>query len=365
MKFSDNEKYALVVQGGGQKGAFAAGVLDTFIAANFDPFSLYIGTSAGALNVASFVTKQRALGLDFILNYTTKHRFFDFNKLLRKQQSLDLDWAFQLVNSGEFPLDLAKGLQNLGQERQALASVTHVEKMTDHYFPIFSENWYDVLRASCAIPILYNTDIEFDGAKWVDGGVSATVPVHESYRRGINNMVVITNQPIQQSAGDANLTNKAERVDLMKSEWIRGIEPYLQRIAPLTQHEKMQQMHSFFVERFNQLRVDYQWPVFNSIPKTWLPDADKLTELLLQQSLKFKNHTPRAMEMLFAHYVSHMGVTEFMNYPPENVNIWELTPVQPLNSKGLMSRKEDIWIDYKQGIMVGKAFLAKVDNACL
>lgn len=200
--FKQNEKYSLIVQGGGQKGAFAAGVLDKFIDVNFDPFSLYIGTSAGALNVSSFVTKQRGLGLDFIMNYTTRDRFFDFNKFLQKQQPMDLDWAFEFVNSGEFPLDLAKGEQYLGEDRIALACITDVEELKDYYYPIFAENWFDVLRATCAIPMLYYHDIEFDGKKWVDGGVSATIPVEESYRRGINNMVVISTipQPKQQHA---------------------------------------------------------------------------------------------------------------------------------------------------------------------
>lgn len=42
-------KIALVVQGGGQRGIFTAGVFDAFLEAGFDPFELYIGTSAGAL----------------------------------------------------------------------------------------------------------------------------------------------------------------------------------------------------------------------------------------------------------------------------------------------------------------------------
>ncbi|MEF1207902.1 hypothetical protein [Photobacterium damselae] len=33
------QKIALVVQGGGQRGIFTAGVLDAFLEANFDPFT--------------------------------------------------------------------------------------------------------------------------------------------------------------------------------------------------------------------------------------------------------------------------------------------------------------------------------------
>ncbi|GAM66678.1 hypothetical protein JCM19236_3008 [Vibrio sp. JCM 19236] len=361
MRWEDQQKYALVVQGGGQKGAFAAGVLDAFNSAEFDPFSLYLGTSAGALNVSSFVTKQRGLGLDFILNYTTKNRFFDFNKLVKKQQPMDLDWAFQFVHSGEFPLDMNKGAEFLGTEREALACVTNVEDMQDHYFPIFSENWFDVLKATCAIPLLYYHDIEIDGAKWVDGGVSATIPVQEAYRRGISHMVVITTEPVIGEHATSFMPVAAEPFEKLKGEWSKGIDSYLQRMAPVTKNESLKQFGDFISERVNQMKEDHQWPRFDSIPKTWLPNKDKLTELLTQQSQKWRTHTPRTMEMLFAHYTNHMSVTEFMNCPPEGVVIHELAPPKPLSSTGLMSGKDDILVDYETGIMVGKDFLKRLN----
>ncbi|MCG2877354.1 patatin-like phospholipase family protein, partial [Obesumbacterium proteus] len=48
-------KIALVCEGGGQRGIFTAGVLDEFLRARFNPFDLYLGTSAGAQNLSAFV----------------------------------------------------------------------------------------------------------------------------------------------------------------------------------------------------------------------------------------------------------------------------------------------------------------------
>ncbi|CAM2914722.1 patatin family protein [Vibrio rarus] len=354
-------KYSLVVQGGGQKGAFAAGVLDTFIAAEYDPFSLYLGTSAGALNVSSFVTKQPGLGLDFILNYTTNNRFFDFNRLVNKKQvAMDLDWAFQFVHSGEFPLDIKRGAINLGQEKQALACVTHVEEMKDYYYPIFSEHWYDVLRATCAIPMLYHQEIEIDGAKWVDGGVTATIPVHEAYRRGACNMVVITTEPIIEAKTTQSQALSAEPLEKLKLELARGIEPYINRFSPLAKNDRMKQLSDVFLTRVSQLKQQHQFPTLDSLPKNWLPDMDKLSEMLIHHSqrLNLKAHTPRSMEMLFSHYLNHSSIAEFMNQPPEGVNIWEISPSRPLNSSGLMSHKDDIFGDYEIGVLAGKDFLS-------
>ncbi|MEZ9630806.1 patatin family protein [Vibrio breoganii] len=364
MEIECTNQYSLVVQGGGQKGAFAAGVLDTFIAANYDPFSLYLGTSAGALNVSSFVTKQPGLGLDFILNYTTQNRFFDFNRLVNKELvAMDLDWAFQFVHSGEFPLDLEKGAKNLGSEKQALACVTHVEEMKDYYFPIFSENWYDVLRATCAIPLLYHQEINIDGANWVDGGVTASVPVHEAYRRGACNMVVITTEPMIEKTSASKLAIKAEPLEKLKLELARGIEPYINRIAPLSKNERMKQLSDVFLNRVSQLKQSHQFPALNSLPKNWLPDTEKLTEMIAHQSHKqFKAHAPRSMEMLFAHYMNHSSISEFMNQPPEGVTIREIAPHKPLNCSGLLSHKDDIFADYESGVLAGKDFLSNLPS---
>jgi predicted patatin/cPLA2 family phospholipase len=50
---NDKTKSALIVEGGGMRSIFAAGVLHAFGKAGFDPFDLYIGVSAGACHLAS------------------------------------------------------------------------------------------------------------------------------------------------------------------------------------------------------------------------------------------------------------------------------------------------------------------------
>lgn len=46
-KLTGNNKIALIVEGGGFKSGFTAGILDSFIINEFDPFHLYLGVSGG------------------------------------------------------------------------------------------------------------------------------------------------------------------------------------------------------------------------------------------------------------------------------------------------------------------------------
>ena len=50
---NDKHNWALVVEGGGMKGIYTAGILDAFHTANFNPFNLYIGVSAGTTGLTS------------------------------------------------------------------------------------------------------------------------------------------------------------------------------------------------------------------------------------------------------------------------------------------------------------------------
>ena len=48
---------AIIVEGGGLRGAFAAGVLDAFMADNDVNFDLHLGTSAGGNSAVKLLSK--------------------------------------------------------------------------------------------------------------------------------------------------------------------------------------------------------------------------------------------------------------------------------------------------------------------
>ncbi len=60
-------KTALVVEGGGMRSVFTAGVLDTFLEHGYDPFDLFIGSSAGSLNLSAFISGQKNILLDSLI----------------------------------------------------------------------------------------------------------------------------------------------------------------------------------------------------------------------------------------------------------------------------------------------------------
>lgn len=69
---------------------------------------------------------------------------------------------------------------------------------------MFQSDWREVLRASCAIPVIYNQPVNLRDLEWVDGGVSAAVPVKEAWQRGADLVVVVRTEPVQALDGETS-----------------------------------------------------------------------------------------------------------------------------------------------------------------
>ena len=69
-------KTALIAEGGGQRGIFTAGVLDAWLENNYDPFDLFIGTSAGSQNLTSYLARQKGYAKRLIRGLSRHKRFF-------------------------------------------------------------------------------------------------------------------------------------------------------------------------------------------------------------------------------------------------------------------------------------------------
>ncbi|WP_293649204.1 patatin family protein [uncultured Pantoea sp.] len=190
------QKIALVCEGGGQRGIFTAGVLDEFQRARFNPFQLFIGTSAGAQNLSAFVCGQQGYARRVITRYTTSKLFFDPLRFVRGGNLIDLDWLIE-VTQRELPLalDSAKLLFDSGREFYMCACRS--DDYSPGYFAPTHANWHDLIKASSAIPGFYRLGVDLEGISYLDGGISDAIPVREAARRGADTIVVIRTVPSQ------------------------------------------------------------------------------------------------------------------------------------------------------------------------
>lgn len=219
-------KIALVTEGGGQRGIFTAGVLDVFIENKFNPFSLLIGTSAGSLNIASYICEQHRHAYRVISELTTTQNFFSVYRFLFEHKGLDLDWLLQQAPE-HLQLDWVKGKENM-QHRTFLAVSSELTQFQVVYFNLKTDDKIFALKTSCNIPVI-NKPITHGVKSFVDGAVFGPIPVKEAYLRGYRHIVVIRTMP---------LDFKYDHKWLDKMKMLLGKTRFANILHLLAEHEK-------------------------------------------------------------------------------------------------------------------------------
>lgn len=186
---------ALVVEGGGMRGVFSAGVLDSFGNAGFDPFDLYLGVSAGACNLASHLAGQYGRNFHIYSTYSITPGFISLKRYLRGGHFMDLDWLWDSTIR-DYRLDLKRIFGKLKKEnKEYIIGVTSIETGSPVYLYPDADSLEHLLKVSSAIPLLYRNILNTGTENALDGGIADPIPVLEAYRRGAEKITVIRSRP--------------------------------------------------------------------------------------------------------------------------------------------------------------------------
>jgi predicted patatin/cPLA2 family phospholipase len=189
------KRSALVVEGGGMRGIFAAGVLHAFGRAGFNPFDLYIGVSAGACNLASHLAGQNDRNHDIMVRYSSTSKFINYWRFLLGGHLMDLDWLWG-ITIREYRLDLEHLFTELKrQTKEFIVVATSMESGQALYLLPEKDTLEHYLKVSSSVPLLYRNILEINSEKATDGGVSDSIPVIEAVRRGATDVTVIRTRP--------------------------------------------------------------------------------------------------------------------------------------------------------------------------
>ena len=184
-------EHALIVEGGGMRGIFSAGVLDAFSDRGYCPFDLCLGVSAGSTNLAAWLAGQRGRNYTVITDYSCRPQFIAFRRFLAGGHWLDLDWLWD-ITIREIRLDLDRFEH---QPIPLYVVATRVDSGKAVYVRATADNLEPLLKVSCAVPIVYRDFPLLDGLRLTDGGVADAIPVLKAYAMGAREMTVILSRP--------------------------------------------------------------------------------------------------------------------------------------------------------------------------
>jgi predicted patatin/cPLA2 family phospholipase len=188
----DGHRVALVLEGGGMRGVYTAGMVRALGGLGLrDSIDEIVAVSAGALAGAALVVGSTA-GLPAVYHEDLCERtFIDLRRgLLPPQEVVSLDFLFETVMRGRHGFDPA---DLLGADIPLRPVATSLEHLHAHTLDgmTTAEEWRLALRASAAIPLWAGPPVELQGRRLVDGYVSDPLPVSRAIEAGATHVLVL------------------------------------------------------------------------------------------------------------------------------------------------------------------------------
>ena len=181
----------LVLEGGGMRGIYTAGVLDYFMDKGLQ-FSACYGVSMGACNLCSYISGQRGRAAAVTLDYLDDPEYWGIRPFVKTGDLFNVQMAYTDIPMVLNPFDFEAARNYPGK---AYAVITDVETGKAVFAPINDlKNSMDVVRASASMPLVSRL-VEIDGKKYLDGGIADCIPIMQSLKDGNKkNVVVMTKE---------------------------------------------------------------------------------------------------------------------------------------------------------------------------
>lgn len=185
-------KSSLVLEGGGMRGIYTAGVLDFFLEKDIE-FETVIGVSAGACHACNFISKQKGRNYHVNTDYLKGSQYLSFRNLIKTKSAFGMEFIFDDIPN---KLNLFDYDAFHNSKSQLITVSSNVETAEPFYRTIV--NMYtdvDYIKSSISIPLLAPI-VELDGRKLLDGGICDSIPIAYAQSLGYEkNVVILTRDP--------------------------------------------------------------------------------------------------------------------------------------------------------------------------
>lgn len=196
-------KTGLILEGGGMRGGYTAGVLDAFIDAGV-AFSYCIGVSAGACNALSYIGRQRKRYYYANTVYLNDRRYMGLCSLLKTGYLFGNRFVFEDITFDLVPLDF-EAFQRGARDCPLTVVTTDCVTGSPRYDVIGDlRAEMKLVEASSSLPLL-SPMIAYGGSLLMDGGISDSIPVKRAFADGCDRVVCLLTQDASYRKGENRL----------------------------------------------------------------------------------------------------------------------------------------------------------------
>ena len=183
----------LVLEGGASRTVYSCGILDVMLENGIVADRVY-GVSAGSAFGVSYCSGQVGRNYRLATEFMGRPEYMGFKHLLdpRNRSYYNLKYAYDDVPNIWLPFDYEA--YKLSRSK-LYAVVTNVETGKAEYLYVDgNDRQWTLLQASCALPLLF-PEIEWEGKKYLDGGLADSIPYKRALEDGCDKVIVILTRP--------------------------------------------------------------------------------------------------------------------------------------------------------------------------
>ncbi|MBO4784770.1 MAG: patatin family protein [Lachnospiraceae bacterium] len=230
-------KTGLILEGGGLRGSFSAGVLDVFIREGIT-FDYACGVSAGAGVLYNFIAGQEGRTKQVFL-CPREHSYYGFRELCRSGHFMNLNKLYGEMAFEEPPFEFEK---YFASETEVEVVATNCVTGKPEYLKDNGtiDSLFDCGRATGSLPFI-SGPYKIGDNYYMDGSVSDPVPIKRAIEKGCDRIIVVSTK-----AEGMNPSNMKKYLPAMKVKYPRfkGFRDSIRNRIPLLlgQYEMMEEM---------------------------------------------------------------------------------------------------------------------------
>ncbi|WP_436860593.1 patatin-like phospholipase family protein [Mammaliicoccus lentus] len=182
----------LILEGGGMRSMYTAGVLDFFIKEDIY-FEYNIGVSAGASMAASYISRQFRRNHRVTAKYIKDKRYLSLSNYVKRKELFGMDFVYHYIPTYLEPFDFEKFDQ---AEEKFVVVTTDCETGEAVYFDKNDTkgSLLTALEATSSLPLMANP-VQYKGHTLLDGGIVDPIPIKKSIEEGYTKNVLILTRP--------------------------------------------------------------------------------------------------------------------------------------------------------------------------
>lgn len=185
-------KTGLVLEGGGMRGLFTAGVMDVMMAHGIR-FDGIVGVSAGATFGCNYKSHQAGRVLRYNIRFKDDPRYMGLRSLLRTGDLVGAEFSYHTLPN-ELDVFDSETFNNDPAEFHVVCTDVQTGEPVYHRIDQMDDEGLEWIRASASMPLV-SRPVPLDDRLLLDGGISDSIPLRYFQQQGFDRNIVILTQP--------------------------------------------------------------------------------------------------------------------------------------------------------------------------